>query len=308
MTPDLFAAPGQFWKGNLHCHSTASDGALPPEEVCRAYADQGYDFISLTDHFIGRFGFPVTDTRAFRKSGFTTLLGAELHSGAMENGEIWHILANGLPEDFTPPAVEDWRVDPGAETGPELARRAREAGAFVTLAHPGWSSMSAADALSLEAAHAVEIYNHAAEVCVDRGPGTWHLDRILDTGRLPGVIATDDAHFHKPDYFGGWTMVKAEENSPEALLAALLDGHHYATQGPEFHGIHWEDDAVVVETSPVSTIIVQGAGSAGESTMGDAMTSTRIALSPRMCHQDWARITIVDKGGKKAWSPPVDRR
>ena len=37
-------------KGNLHTHTTLSDGDLPPEEVCRSYADQGYHFISITDH------------------------------------------------------------------------------------------------------------------------------------------------------------------------------------------------------------------------------------------------------------------
>jgi hypothetical protein len=33
--------------------------------------------------------------------------------------------------------------------------------------------------------------------------------------------ATDDAHFFEPDHFGGWVMVKAVENIPDALLTAL---------------------------------------------------------------------------------------
>ena len=28
---DAFTAPGRFWRGNLHTHSTNSDGVLPPE-------------------------------------------------------------------------------------------------------------------------------------------------------------------------------------------------------------------------------------------------------------------------------------
>jgi histidinol phosphatase-like PHP family hydrolase len=40
----------------LPTHSTRSDGVLPPEEVCRRYRAGGYDFLALTDHFIGRFG------------------------------------------------------------------------------------------------------------------------------------------------------------------------------------------------------------------------------------------------------------
>ena len=102
MQDPAFSAPGRFWRGNLHTHSTRSDGVLDPEEVCRRYKAEGYDFIALTDHFVSAFAYPIVDTRPFRDERFTTILGAELHSGAMENGELWHILAVGLPDDFAP--------------------------------------------------------------------------------------------------------------------------------------------------------------------------------------------------------------
>ena len=37
-------------KGNLHTHTNLSDGDSEPADVCRYYADRGYDFISITDH------------------------------------------------------------------------------------------------------------------------------------------------------------------------------------------------------------------------------------------------------------------
>ncbi len=73
-----FRQPGRFFKGNLHTHSTRSDGALEPEAVVAAYREHGYDFLALTDHFLAPYDFPITDTRAFRDESFTTLLGAEL--------------------------------------------------------------------------------------------------------------------------------------------------------------------------------------------------------------------------------------
>src|SRR5215468_2601356 len=37
-------------KGNLHAHTTFSDGRLPVEEVVARYRDLGYDFLAITDH------------------------------------------------------------------------------------------------------------------------------------------------------------------------------------------------------------------------------------------------------------------
>jgi predicted metal-dependent phosphoesterase TrpH len=37
-------------KADLHCHSTVSDGLLPPAEVARRAADRGVELWSLTDH------------------------------------------------------------------------------------------------------------------------------------------------------------------------------------------------------------------------------------------------------------------
>ncbi|MFY8145818.1 MAG: PHP domain-containing protein, partial [Rhodobacter sp.] len=263
-----FTAPGRFWRGNLHTHSTRSDGVLDPEEVCRRYRAEGYDFLALTDHFIGRYGYPIVDTLPFRTNSFTTILGAELHSGAMANGELWHILAVGLPPDFAPSHSPDFRPVEGQESGAALAARAVAAGAFVAVAHPQWSGMTQDDARSIMAAHAVEIYNHGCAEGCDRADGFGIADLLLSEGRRLSLIATDDAHFSEPDHFGGWVMVKARANEPEALLDALKAGHFYSSQGPELRDVRITADAVEVECSAVRSVIVQGAGSAAKAVHG----------------------------------------
>ncbi len=304
MTLSAFTAPGRFWRGNLHTHSTRSDGCLEPAEVCRRYRDEGYDFLALTDHFVGRYGYPITDTRPFRAPGFTTLPGAELHSGAMENGELWHILAVGLPEDFTPPDVPDFRAGPGQETGPALAARAVAAGAFVAVAHPQWSGLTLADARSLSAAHAVEIYNHGCAMGCERPDGAALADLLLTEGRRLTLIATDDAHFTEPDHFGGWVMVKAEENEPEALLAALKRGDFYASQGPELRRVALEGDWIELECSAVTAIVLQGAGTAATALHGASMTRARLPIE-RFRESPFLRVTIRDAAGRRAWSNPI---
>lgn len=300
----LFELPGRFWRGNLHTHSILSDGVLAPEEVCRRYQAEGYDFIALTDHFVGMFGYPIADTKPYRNNTFTTILGAELHSGAMENGELWHILAVGLPEDFAPGNAPDFAPLDAQETGPELARRARVAGAFVAIAHPEWSGLSIADARSMDAAHAVEVYNHGCAIGCDRPHGFYTLDRLLEEGKRLTLCATDDAHFSEPDHFGGWVMVKAEANDPDQLLTALKAGAFYSSSGPEFHGVRWGENGVTVETSAVATVIVQGKGSAAKAVHGSSMTRTDIAFDYRFERCDWLRLTIVDAAGKRAWLNP----
>ncbi|HMO07922.1 MAG TPA: CehA/McbA family metallohydrolase [Paracoccaceae bacterium] len=301
--PAAFTAPGRFWKGNLHTHSTRSDGVLPPDEVCRRYREAGYDFLALTDHFVGAYGYPIVDTVPFRTNAFTTLPGAELHSGTMANGELWHILAVGLPPDFAPSDSPDFAPRAGQETGPELAARAAAAGAFVAIAHPQWSGLTLADARSLAAAQAVEVYNHGCLVDSDRPDGTAIADLLLAEGRRLTLIATDDAHFAEADHFGGWVMVKAEANEPGALLAALLAGHFYSSQGPEIHDLRISPDAVEVDCSPAATVIVQGAGTAAVAVQGQAMTTARLPLR-RLGASPFLRVTVRDGQGRRAWSNP----
>ena len=302
----MFAAPGRFWRGNLHTHSTLSDGVLEPAEVCRRYAAEGYDFIALTDHFVGVYGYPIADTVPCRSNSFTTILGAELHSGPMQNGELWHILAVGLPPGFAPPDAPHFRPVKGQETGPEIAARAVAAGAFVAVAHPQWSGLTLDDARSLTAAHAVEAYNHGCAMGCDRPDGFHTLDLLLTEGRRLTLIATDDAHFSEPDHFGGWVMVKAPENTPEALLAALKAGQFYSSQGPELRGIEVGPRSVSVRCSAVSSVIVQGAGTAAVARHGQSLTGAEIPLD-RFAASSWIRISVIDRAGKRAWSNPIWR-
>lgn len=306
MRPSAFNAPGRFWRGNLHTHSTLSDGVLSPEEVCRRYRAEGYDFLALTDHFIGRYGYPIADTTAFRTSGFTTILGAELHSGSMINGELWHILAVGLPADFAPSNSPDFRPIPGQESAEALAARAMAAGAFVAIAHPQWSGLTLADARTLRSAHAVEVYNHGCAMGCDRPDGFAIADLLLTEGRRLSLIATDDAHFSEPDHFGGWVMVKAMENTPEALLAALKRGDFYSSQGPVLQDVTLHGDTITVESSAISSAIAIGHGTGAKGVHGHSMTRTEIPLQ-RLNDSPWIRVSVIDAAGKRAWSNPIWR-
>jgi hypothetical protein len=326
--PPPFDREGPFRRGNLHCHSTRSDGALDPPEVVAAYKRLGYDFICLTDHFEAEYGWRLTDTTPWRDDVFTTLIGAELSSpGPVAPGKWW-LAAVGLPLDFAPVA--------DGESGPQLAERARAAGAFVALLHPGFNATRARDVDGLAALDAVEVYNDGVQRAHDRGDG-WYLSvELLEKGRDVTAIASDDAHFAHGglDALGGaWIQLRSRALDPSSLLAALKDGAFYASSGPQIHDVVLDGREVEVRCSPAATVALTGPGCLSRSvaarrwdgspqrtgmlaTVLEAqlagITRCRLSLeSPGDAATwgewrpgDWWRVTVTDAAKARAWTSP----
>jgi predicted metal-dependent phosphoesterase TrpH len=292
-----FDRPGRFYRGNLHTHSTLSDGRLGLAETVRLYADHGYDVVAMSEHFDEPYGWPIADTRALRGERFTTLIGAELHAPALENGVRWHLLAAGLPLDFAP--------NRAGESGPELAARARAAGAFVAMAHPYWYNQTLADALTLvESVHAVETWNYGCAVEVDRGDSWYLSDMLSGLGHRLSGCATDDAHCQSADYRGGWVQVRATALDPDALVAALKSGHYYSSSGPELRDVRVDGERLRVACSPAATIALTGRRSRSAFLTGlDGATEAELPLDK--FRGEWCRLTVVDGQGRRAWTNPI---
>lgn len=291
-----FTRPGRFFKGNIHTHSSQSDGALDAQEVCARYRDAGYDFLAVTDHFLAQYGFPITNTRAFATTAFTTILGAEVHAPATALGELWHLLAVGLPPDFPP-----WQA---GEDAAALAARCAAAGAFIAIPHPGWYALTMADAQTITAAHAIEIYNHTSHVRADRGDGAYLIDQMLAAGHRLNLCAVDDAHFHCNDAFGGFVMVKAERNEPDALVAALKAGAYYSSQGPVIHDVRYTASHVEIDCSPAVSVMALGSGSRAVQQRGEGMMQVTLPLT-RLRRGGFVRLAVHDAQGRRAWTNPV---
>lgn len=294
-----FGLGHSIYRGNLHGHSTHSDGVLSAQAVVETYADLGYDFTCLSDHLWIDDKFAATsvcDGRALDRKGFITLPSAELHcyGKTYDQDGVWHIVANGLPLDFACPDAN--------ETAPDLIARAQAAGAYVSLAHPEWYTMTTDEAMQVAAADAVEIYNHSCVVTSARGSGIAIADYLLNEGKKISFTATDDSHFELPDWGGGWVMVAAAELSQNALVAALKAGHHYASTGADFTDLQIEDGVLTVSSSPVENVVISGAGHMAMAETGKNMTVTQFDLSK--FRSDWFRITLRDAAGKMAWSNP----
>lgn len=307
MVQDLLKAGrmGRFFRGNLHCHSSRSDGLREPEEVVGAYRAAGYDFLCLSDHFEEEYGWQIVDTRPFRDENFTTILGAELSSAPWERRDCYWVAAAGLPPDFEAPPADDHA---------EAIRRAADVGAFVVMLHPGINNLplAVAEGLpALEAVHAVEVYNHhLASALPAQANGAYMLDGLLERGRRALISAGDDAHFgHPRDRFGGWLEVHCERLDPEALLASLKAGRYYSTQGPALRKLLVDGDRLRVQTSEAYAISLTGGGDRWQSGQerhsvdGGPIVEAEFDLAP--FRGSYCRITVVDTAGRLAWGNPV---
>ncbi len=273
---DLLDAARPFYKGNLHCHSTLSDGALTPRKVKAFYRERGYDFLAVTDH---------------------RLLGEETH---MEDGLL---VLSGLEMDFTLAGEALHLVGVGMDAAvaeADLLRSPqacidlmRAHGGRVILAHPAWSLNSLSTVSGLQRLTAAEIYNSVSSYpwSADRADSSHLLDVAFAHGVRLGLVASDDSHAYDGEAGRSFTVVQADALDAPSLLDALDHGRYYASQGPAFRRLSVRDGRIEVECSPVSHIL---------------FTSNRPCGAYRVNPDEtFVRVQLVDSQGRKAWSHPI---
>lgn len=85
-------------KFDLHCHSTASDGVLPPSDVVQRAHDNGVTHLALTDHDTLA-GFDEAQAAA-QRLGVTLISGLELST--IWNGKNIHVVGLGVDVNHAP--------------------------------------------------------------------------------------------------------------------------------------------------------------------------------------------------------------
>lgn len=280
---------GKWFKGNVHVHTTLSDGGKTPQEVAELYAAAGYHFLCRADHW-------VTSNVAAEADPAPLLWldGIEL-DGEDPNGVYYHVVCLGRLRGIS-----------GGMGLVDAMTAAREQGALLVLAHPYWSGNTFDDALRYPF-DGVEIYNHVCRWLNGKGDGLCHWDLMLRS--RPGVVglAVDDAHLRPehPGWNGGWVMVNAQDLTTAAIAESIRAGNFYSSCGPEFESIELVDGAVRVRTSPVSFVRLVGPDSSGRRTGafdGRTFTEATFTIPP-----EWpvARVEIEDAGGRRAWTNPL---
>ncbi|MGD9048647.1 MAG: CehA/McbA family metallohydrolase [Anaerolineae bacterium] len=287
-----FAQPGHWFKGNLHLHTTVSDGDLTPDEVVDWYRTRGYHFLALTDH-----GIP-SEAREVSED-FITLSGIEVDGVDSESG-LYHLVGLGLAG---PPRVRSRETMSLQNAVSRLHATAR----MVLMAHPYWSGQMSKDLLPVEGCIALEVYNGGCEVEDGKGFSTVHWDDLLAAGSRLWGVAVDDAHWRGGDHDAGlgWVWVKAAELTETAILDALQQGHFYASTGAEIYSLELEGDRLHVSCSPAASVDFVGSGYYSRrvaAAPGETLTEASYRLRKG---QRYVRVACRDVRDSWAWSNPI---
>jgi len=284
-----FACRGKWYRANLHAHTTVSDGDISPEGCAEFYRKAGYDVLAITDH--------NHVTEASGPPGLLMLRGVELGGGRSAQGTDFHVVGIGV-------RARGRVEEPRGASAQEVVDVLREDGGEAFIAHPYWSGLMAQDMLGIKGCFALEVYNTGCDLEILRGYSMVQWDDLLTLGCEVGGIAVDDGHRSGSDHGLGWTMIRAEELSEEAVMEALRRGRYYASTGPEIRDLRVGGGRIVVETSPVRSIaMVSAPGMGGRVFAGGDGDITSAEF--RLPEARYCRIEAVDREGKRAWSNPM---
>lgn len=298
------------YKANLHCHTTISDGKLTPEEIKRAYSEQGYQIVAFTDHR------KYVQHTELNDAGFIALAGVEVDMNEIRPGKerirtrMYHLNFYDTDPGYMPEmkaqycAADYWNHTPAYVNG--YIQKMAKLGFIACYNHPYWSMHTADDYLPLEGLFAMEIYNHGCELDGLYGYTPQAYEEMLRAGKRIFCLSTDDNHNAYPfgdplcDSFGGWTVICAEEFTYAGIIKALRAGNFYSTMGPELRELYIEDGILTVKTSPAQKIYVNMKGKncykevSGE---GDTLTEARFPLTGR---EGYIRVTVKDSRNRFA--------
>ena len=189
-----FGGTAKMLKGALHCHTTRSDGKGDPADVMRLHAENGYDFMAITDH--RRYN---RETFA-PETGITIIPGME-YDNTIEKGKgfrCFHTVCIG-PADESNGFEHEQRFESGKATNQEEYQPyldwLHENGQMTIYCHPEWSSTPARYFEKQQGNFAMEIWNSgcAIEDHMDMNAAYW--DELLGQGiRIFGVATDDGLH------------------------------------------------------------------------------------------------------------------
>lgn len=278
---------GYTWlKGNLHTHTTMSDGEFTPQQVIARYEGLGYDFLALSDHDT------LTPPEAYQPGTRLVLL-----SGVEVSANGPHLL----------------QIGPGPAVAPspdrhQVVRDIVQRGGIAIMNHPNWewsfNHFPQELMEELDGTAGLEIYNGVIERLEGAALATDRWDRLLSRGRRLWGYADDDLHC-SADLGIACNVVQATARAPEAVLDALRAGRSYASTGVAIQSASVEGATLTVRAAGAQRIrFVTRWGAIQHSVDGPEARWSVPASADARDRLMYVRAECYGAGGRAAWTQP----
>ncbi len=274
--------PAPWLRGNIHTHTTNSDGNRPPQEVVNIYAELGYDFLVLSDHD------QLTDPTKLDPKGMILIPGNEISA---KGPHLVHVNAKS--------------VVPALPERQEVLNRIAAEGGFAVMNHPNWTAdynhcdLAVLEKLQgyagIEIFNGVVLYLEGSELATDK----W--DRLLAQNRRIWGFATDDSH--ADNHRGlGWVVVQTADRSVAGIVEAMRAGRFYASTGVTVDDIRIENRTVAVRADNAQLFRIYGARGRMLATAKDKEIT--YTADPEK-DGPYIRVEAFGEGDARAWLQPM---
>ncbi|MFO0761867.1 MAG: CehA/McbA family metallohydrolase [Byssovorax sp.] len=311
--PPRFAEPldvSTFQKGNIHTHTSKSDGDSAPEVVYGWYKSHGYNFLAVTDH--NTFTNPKNFGYLEKKGSFVLISGEEITM----MGANHQVHVNGL---CTHKAIGGKHFDTQGAALAWAVAEVRAQGGVSLVNHPNWDwALTEKDIPSARGASLLEISSGHPFVRTD-GDEThksheaiW--DHALSHGEVLAGAAVDDSHYFKPYVKKkedepkarpgrAWVEVFAEVPERDRICEALGKGRLYASTGVKLKRITVDATTytLAIEDKDAEVTFVGREGRVLQK--GKAGDDGKASYTLRG-GEGYVRAKVVTPDGAAAWTQP----
>ncbi len=277
-----YSSNGLPWlKGNLHTHTSNSDGPGTPQALVDAYAALGYDFLMLSDHDC------LSKPEGLDSRGMAIIPGNEITA----NGpHVLHVDARSVvpPHEDRQKVIDEISAD----------------GGLSIMCHPNWEShfnhCPQERLVALQGYAGIEIFNGVVTWLEGCPVSTDRWDRLLAQKRRIWGFAHDDCH--RPEDVGiGWNVVQAERGNAADIVHALRTGRFYASSGVEIRRIDVEGNTVTLHAKDAHRISVFSDNARRRHFVdADVITYTL----PEDAGFNYIRFECAGRGEERAWTQP----
>ena len=297
-----------WYKGNIHTHTTESDGDETPERVVRWYRRNGYDFLVLSDHnhlTLLEYG---KGRRRFKRP--LMIPGEEVSVNLYGGNKRVHINAIGISSLVEPIDATDVLPTLQANVNSIVA-----AGGIASINHPNyWWSFDHREIAQVTGATLLEVFNGHPAVNVYGAPGRpsyeeiW--DGVLSAGRPIYGVATDDSHNYKefrPDLSNpgrGWLMVRAERLSQDAIIDSIVSGDFYASTGVVLSELRISEREIFLSMEPLYDAVFTTRFIGREGHVYAEATGAEASYAARG-DEGYIRASVSSSTGPRAWTQPL---